>query len=68
MVLIEMQGALDVEGSPDGQFVGKLTVDDETVSTLRICVIPHFNRVDAIEKADTPYWAPPAGGQTREPS
>lgn len=32
VVLVEMQGALDVEGDSNGQFVGKLMVDSETVS------------------------------------
>ena len=32
LVLIELQGALDVEGSKDGQLVGKLCVDPATVS------------------------------------
>ena len=32
VVLVEMQGALDVEGSLNGQMVGKLTIDTETVS------------------------------------
>ena len=31
VVLVELQGALDIEGGMKGQFVGKLTVDDETV-------------------------------------
>ena len=32
VVLVEMQGALEVEGDSKGQHVGKLTVDPETVS------------------------------------
>lgn len=31
VVLVEMQGVLDVEGEMKGQFVGKLNVDPETV-------------------------------------
>ncbi|GJE94578.1 Ctf8-domain-containing protein [Phanerochaete sordida] len=37
VVLVELQGALEVEGSSEGQFVGKLTVDsDSKKPTLRI--------------------------------
>lgn len=36
VVLVELQGALDVEGSMNGQFVGKLSVDDETVRVTRL--------------------------------
>ncbi|KAH8100989.1 Ctf8-domain-containing protein [Cristinia sonorae] len=37
LVLIEMQGTLEVEGSKAGQAVGKLTVDEKTKKpTLRI--------------------------------
>ncbi|KAJ3538785.1 hypothetical protein NM688_g6471 [Phlebia brevispora] len=32
IVLVDLQGVLDVEGEMKGQFVGKLSVDDETVS------------------------------------
>ena len=33
LVLIELQGALEVEGNMDGQLVGKLRVDPSTVSS-----------------------------------
>ena len=32
LVLVEMQGSLEVEGSKAGQRIGKLTIDDKTVS------------------------------------
>ena len=32
LVLIELQGALEVEGAKDGQLVGKLRVEDNSVS------------------------------------
>ena len=31
LVLIELQGTLDVEGEMEGQFVGKLKIDSSTV-------------------------------------
>ena len=31
LVLVELQGSLDVEGEMKGQFVGKLSIDPETV-------------------------------------
>ena len=34
LVLIEMQGKLEVEGDMNGQYVGKLTVDPGTVSIM----------------------------------
>lgn len=34
LVLIELQGALEVEGDKSGQLVGKLRVDPATVSAL----------------------------------
>ena len=34
LLLIELQGALEVEGNKDGQLVGKLEVDSATVSRL----------------------------------
>lgn len=34
LVLIEMQGTLEVEGNKAGQMVGKLSIDDKTVSKL----------------------------------
>ena len=40
VVLVEMQGALDVEGNPNGQMVGKLTIDTETVSIRRVFRFP----------------------------
>lgn len=39
LVLIEMQGALEVQGDCNGQVVGKLTVDNETVSDRYSCSI-----------------------------
>ena len=39
LVLIEMQGALEVEGSKDGQLVGKLRIDPATVSAARAYVL-----------------------------
>ena len=35
LVLIELQGSLEVEGDRDGQLVGKLRVDTATVSYPR---------------------------------
>lgn len=32
LILVELQGALEVEGNKDGQLVGKLRVDPATVS------------------------------------
>ena len=31
IVLIELQGSLDVEGTPDGELVGTLEIDPKTV-------------------------------------
>ena len=33
VVLVELQGALEVEGESGDQFVGKLTVDSDSVRT-----------------------------------
>ena len=35
LVLIEMQGTLEVDGDKAGQTVGKLTIDDKTVSAFQ---------------------------------
>ena len=34
LVLIELQGSLEVQGSMDSQFVGKLEIDPKTVCAL----------------------------------
>ena len=36
VVLIELQGALDVEGNKEGQVVGKLSIDDNTVRKVNV--------------------------------
>lgn len=36
LLLIELQGALEVEGDKNGQLVGKLCVDPATVSTQAV--------------------------------
>lgn len=38
VVLVELQGALEVEGESSGQVVGKLSVDNETVRAVYIRV------------------------------
>ncbi len=37
VVLVELQGALEVDGDLKDQVVGKLSVDIETVSLIRPC-------------------------------
>lgn len=64
VVLIEMQGALEVEGDSSGQFVGKLTVDPETVSCRRVCMFTghsdalYFSprRRNLLYSSGTTYW------------
>ena len=41
LVLIELQGALEVDGNKDGQLVGKLRVDPNTVSIIDACLSSH---------------------------
>lgn len=41
IVLIEFQGALEVEGTPDNQLVGTLTIDPKTVR-LHVHIKPHL--------------------------
>lgn len=36
VVLIELQGSLDVEGNKEGQLVGKLSIDDTTVRKINV--------------------------------
>lgn len=38
VVLVELQGSLEVEGNLNGQYVGKLTVDGEKVSSCLFAV------------------------------
>ena len=61
LLLIELQGALEVEGNADGQLVGKLEVDSATVSRpLHLYMLRRVPRgahvvcpVYALEKVDS---------------
>jgi hypothetical protein len=69
VVLIEMQGALEVEGNSSGQYVGKLTVDPETVSCGHACMSTGHSHAFTLLLAEEVYsahWTPPAGGETRK--
>lgn len=39
LVLIELQGSLEVQGSTDAQFVGTLTFDPKTVCALPVIIV-----------------------------
>ena len=39
LVLVELQGALEVEGNKDGQLVGKLRVDPDLVRDLLVALL-----------------------------
>ena len=62
LVLLELQGDLEVEGDRNGQTVGKLTVDDG----LKVCyLLPHwfFTQRIAQGQAYASYWSPFTRGQ-----
>jgi len=39
IVLIELQGSLEVQGSADSQFVGNLVIDPKTVCALLVMIM-----------------------------
>lgn len=66
VILIELQGSLEAEGDKQGQTVGKLRIDDATVSRTRCCVrmlaLTHLARAEEVHSADR---APSARGKAR---
>lgn len=68
VVLIELQGSLEVDGDKEGQVVGKLRVDDVTVSMMSVRVVVSFAHALAAEKVDPSYRIPFARRQISESS
>lgn len=66
VVLVELQGSLEVEGNLNGQYVGKLTVDGEKVSSCLFAVASVWCQPPA-EKVNPPHWTPPTRGEARQP-
>lgn len=52
LVLIDLQGALDVEGNKDGQLVGKLRIDPATVRALVLYELSQ-TEAEAVKKKPT---------------
>ena len=63
VVLIELQGELEVEGESGGQLVGKLTVDNNTVSLHVSSALNSFTTRQRTEKAHSTDWPPSARGE-----
>jgi hypothetical protein len=60
IVLIELQGSLEVEGVPDGQIVGSLKIDEKTV-----CESYVFRSILTINigESNLTHWTPSPGGK-----
>lgn len=67
VVLVELQGALEVESESGGQFVGKLTVDNDTVSSYTSPLKDPFPTRRRAEEAHSIDWPPSSRGKACEP-
>jgi hypothetical protein len=69
LVLIELQGSLEVQGPTDSQFVGTLTIDPKTVCTLPATTVEPRDTDSGscrpLEQALARYRAASAGGKDR---
>jgi hypothetical protein len=66
IVLIELQGSLDVEGTPDGQLVGTLEIDPKTVCTPLFIYTSYITMMYwdfYLGQTDIAHWTPSSGGK-----
>jgi hypothetical protein len=70
VVLIELQGTLEVEGAKDKQMIGKLNLMDVSVlyGWFFVLYTNYTNACRTGQEADADDWPPLAGGQVCEPT